>query len=113
MLTVDFFKKAKRIVIKVGSSSLTYDTGLINMRKIEALCELLSDLKNSGREVVLVSSGAVSAGYAKLSLAKYPKETVERQAAAAVGQCELMYFYDKIFKEYSQKPRRSCLQARI
>lgn len=105
------FAHAKRIVIKVGTSSLTYDTGLINMRKIEALCEILSDVRNSGREVILVSSGAIAVGFAKLSLQTYPKDIALRQACAAVGQCELMYFYDKIFKEYNQKTAQILLTS--
>ena len=97
------FKDAKKIVIKIGSSSLTYDTGLINMRQIESLCKIISDIRNSGRNVVLVSSGAVAVGTAKLGLKEYPKTTAERQAAAAVGQSELMYLYDKFFGDYNHK----------
>ena len=100
---MDNFKNAKKIVVKIGSSSLTYDTGLINMRRIESLCKLLSDIHNSGKNVVLVSSGAIAVGTAKLGLRVYPKTTAERQAAAAVGQSELMYLYDKFFSEYNHK----------
>ena len=81
------FKNAKNIVIKVGSSSLTYETGLINMRQIELLCKLIADIRNSGRSVTLVSSGAIAVGTAKMGLRTYPATTAERQAAAAVGQC--------------------------
>lgn len=94
------FKQAKRIVIKVGSSSLTHATGRINIRQMEKLCKILSDIKNSGREVVLVSSGAVAVGTGKLGLAERPQIIREKQAVAAVGQCELMYLYDKYFSEY-------------
>ena len=105
------FKNSKRIVIKVGSSSLTYDTGLVNMRKIEELCEIISDIKNSGVQTVLVSSGAIAVGFSKLSINHYPKEMSERQACAAVGQCELMYLYDKFFKEYNQKTAQVLLTS--
>jgi len=93
-------KEAKRIVIKVGSSSLTYDTGRINIRQMEKLCKILSDMKNSGREIVLVSSGAIAVGTGKLGLRERPQTVQGKQAAAAVGQCELMYLYDKYFSEY-------------
>ena len=84
------FTQAKRIVIKVGSSSLTYESGNINIRQIEKLCKILADIKNSGREVVLVSSGAVAVGASKMGLHHKPATIPEKQAAAAVGQCELM-----------------------
>ena len=100
---MDSFSKAKRIVIKIGTSTLTYDTGRINIRRFEGLCKVLSDIKNSGREVILVSSGAVGVGVAKLGLPCRPKDTPSKQAAAAVGQCELMYLYDKLFLEKSHK----------
>lgn len=98
---MDSFSKAKRIVIKIGTSTLTYDTGRINIRRFEGLCKVLSDIKNSGREVILVSSGAVGVGVAKLGLPCRPKDTPSKQAAAAVGQCELMYTYDKLFAQYN------------
>ena len=97
------FTQAKRIVIKVGSSSLTYESGNINIRQIEKLCKILADIKNSGREVVLVSSGAVAVGASKMGLHHKPATIPEKQAAAAVGQCELMYIYDKQFLEYHHK----------
>ena len=93
-------KKAKRIVIKVGTSTLTHHTGKTNIRKMEKLTSVLSDLQNSGREIVLVSSGAIGVGASKLGMKKKPKETDEKQAAATVGQCELMFMYDKLFSEY-------------
>mgnify|MGYP000546097021 CR=1 FL=1 len=94
---------AKRIVFKVGTSSLTYETGLINIRQMESLCRVLSDVRNSGREVILVSSGAISVGLAKLGIVRTAHSMPEKQAAAAVGQCELMYLYDKHFTEYHHK----------
>ena len=90
----------KRIVIKVGTSTLTHHTGKTNIRKMEKLTSVLSDLQNSGREIVLVSSGAIGVGASKLGMKKKPKETDEKQAAATVGQCELMFMYDKLFSEY-------------
>lgn len=92
---------AKRVVIKVGSSTLTHKTGLLNLRRVEQLVKVVSDLKNSGREVVLVSSGAVSVGMGKLGFSERPSDTQSKQACAAIGQCELMYMYDKLFSEYS------------
>jgi len=97
------FKDAKRIVIKVGSSSLTYETGMLNIRMFERLCKLLADVRNSGREIILVSSGAIPVGMSKLGLKARPQTLPEKQAAAAVGQCELMYMYDKQLKEYHHK----------
>ena len=96
-------KDAKRIVVKVGTSSLTHATGKVNIRMINRLAAALSDLHNSGREVALVSSGALSVGVSKLGLAERPKDTPTRQAAAAVGQCELMFMYDKYFGECGNK----------
>lgn len=92
--------KIKRIVFKVGTSSLTYDTGKINLRRLSALARVLSDLKNSGKEIVLVTSGAIGVGVGKLGLSEKPKDTQGRQAAATVGQCELMFLYDKFFSEF-------------
>ena len=94
------FKNCRRVVIKVGSSTLTHETGHLNIRRIESLVKVLSDLKNSGKDVVLVSSGAVSAGVAKLGLAERPHSTAEKQATAAVGQTELMKIYAKFFSDY-------------
>ena len=94
------FKNCRRIVVKVGSSTLTHETGHLNIRRIEELVKVLSDLKNSGKDVVLVSSGAVSAGVAKLGLAERPHTTAEKQATAAVGQTELMKMYAKFFSDY-------------
>lgn len=93
-------KDIKRIVVKVGTSTLTYDTGKINLRRLSKLAQVLSDLKNSGKEVVLVTSGAIGVGVGKLGLKERPQDTPGRQAAATVGQCELMFLYDKFFSEY-------------
>lgn len=90
----------KRIVVKVGTSTLSYPTGRLNIRRISKLISVLSDFKNSGMEIVLVSSGAIGAGTARLKLGDRPKDTMMKQAAAAVGQCELMHLYDKLFMEY-------------
>ena len=90
-----------RIVVKVGTSTLAHPTGLLNIRRVKALCRVLSDLKNSGHEIILVSSGAIGMGAGKLSLKERPKDIPTKQAAAAVGQCELMYTYDKLFSEYN------------
>ena len=94
-------KEVRRIVVKVGSSTLTYDNGKPNIRRIEQLVRTISDLQNRGFEMVLVSSGAVAVGTAKLGLKERPRELAVKQAAAAVGQCELMYVYDKLFAEYN------------
>ena len=90
-----------RIVVKVGTSTLAYATGRLNIRHTEQLVKVLSDLKNEGHEVILVSSGAIGMGVGKLSLPARPKDTTTKQACAAVGQCELMYTYDKLFNEYN------------
>lgn len=90
-----------RIVIKVGTSTLAYGTGMLNIRRVEELCRVMSDLKNAGNEVILISSGAIGMGVGKLGLKKRPTDIPSKQAAAAVGQCELMYTYDKLFGEYN------------
>ena len=89
-----------RIVVKVGTSTLAHETGKLNIKRTDALCRVLSDIKNAGHEVVLVSSGAIGMGVGKLGLKEKPKDIPTKQAAAAVGQCELMYTYDRIFTEY-------------
>ena len=88
-----------RIVVKVGTSTLAYATGRLNIRHTEKLVEVLSDLKNEGHEVILVSSGAIAMGFGKLNLRERPHDMPTKQASAAVGQCELMYVYDKLFTE--------------
>ncbi len=90
-----------RVVIKVGTSTLTHKTGNLNIRHIETLCRVLSDLKNAGHELVLVSSGAIGMGVGKLCLKERPSDMPTKQAAAAVGQCELMYTYDRLFSAYN------------
>jgi len=89
-----------RIVVKIGTSTLAHPTGHLNLRRVEQLCKVLSDIKNSGHELILVSSGAIGMGVGKLGLRQRPTDIPSKQAAAAVGQCELMYTYDKLFSEY-------------
>ena len=89
-----------RIVVKVGTSTLTHKTGNLNIRHVEKLCRAMSDLKNAGHELILVSSGAIGMGVGKLGLRTKPQDMPTKQAAAAIGQCELMYTYDKEFSEY-------------
>ena len=90
-----------RVVVKVGTSTLAHTTGRLNIRRVEQLCRVLSDLKNAGHQIILVSSGAIGMGVGKLSLPCRPNDMPTKQAAAAVGQCELMYVYDKLFTEYN------------
>ena len=90
-----------RLVIKVGTSTLAHHTGKLNIKRVEELCKVISDLKNAGHEIVLVSSGAIGMGVGKLNLSCRPQDMPTKQAAAAVGQCELMYTYDKLFSEYN------------
>lgn len=90
-----------KAVVKVGTSTLAHATGRLNIRRIEGLCKVLSDLKNAGHQIILVSSGAIGMGVGKLGLPGRPADMPTKQAAAAVGQCELMYTYDKLFSEYS------------
>jgi len=101
MTSRDEIKSYKRIVVKVGTSTLTYNNGKINLHRIEKLTRVLSDMMNSGKEVVLVTSGAIGVGVSKLNLKEKPKTIREKQAVAAVGQCELMHIYSKFFGEYS------------
>lgn len=90
-----------RIVVKVGTSTLTHKTGRINIRRTEKLCKILSDVKNAGHELIMVSSGAIGMGVGKLNIKEKPEDMPTKQAAAAIGQCELMYLYDKLFREYN------------
>ena len=90
-----------RIVIKIGTSTLAYPTGHLNIRRVEELCKIVSDIKNAGNQVIVVSSGAIAMGIGKLGLRERPKDIPTKQAAAAVGQCELMYVYDKLFSEFN------------
>ena len=89
-----------RVVIKIGTSTLAHPTGHLNIRRTEQLCKIISDIKNAGHQVILVSSGAIGMGVGKLGLLKRPDDIPTKQAAAAVGQCELMYTYDRIFSKY-------------
>lgn len=96
----DYLSNVKRIVIKVGSSSITYNNGLINLNKLDQLCRQIADIHNSGIEIIFVSSGAIGAGMGKLRLNERPKTIPEKQAAAAVGQGMLIHLYEKMFSEY-------------
>lgn len=90
-----------KLVVKVGTSTLAHATGRLNIRRTQELCRVLSDLKNAGHEIILVSSGAIGMGAGKLNLKERPKDIPTKQAAAAVGQCELMYTYDRLFTEHN------------
>lgn len=100
---------ARTVVLKVGTSTLTHSTGMLNLRRIEELVRNICDLQNSGRRMILVSSGAVSAGLAKIGFVKRPDKLEEKQAAAAVGQCELMNLYDGLFSKYGHKVAQMLL----
>ena len=100
-----------RIVVKVGTSTLAHPTGRLNIQRMEKLCKVLSDLKNMGHEFILVSSGAIAMGFGKLNLSERPKDVPTKQASAAVGQCELMYIYDKLFTEYNHTVAQLLITA--
>lgn len=100
-----------RIVIKIGTSTLTYQNGCVNIRRIESLCKCVSDVINAGNEVILVSSGAIGMGVGKLGLKERPRDIAAKQAAAAVGQCELMYIYDKEFSSHNRTVAQILLTA--
>ena len=100
---------AHRIVVKVGTSTLAYPNGRLNLRRVEGLVKVLSDLKNSGREILLVTSAAIGVGAGQLGLKERPRDTGGKQAAAAVGQCELMYTYDKLFSEFGHQTAQVLL----
>ena len=100
-----------RVVVKVGTSTLAYPTCRLNIRRVEALCKVMSDLKNSGHEVILVSSGAIGMGVGKLMLKGRPDDIPTKQAAAAVGQCELMYTYDELFSKHNHTVGQILLTA--
>ncbi len=100
-----------KIVIKVGTSTLTYQNGCVNIRRIEALCKIISDLMNSGHNIILVSSGAIGMGVGKLNLKARPSDIAGKQAAAAVGQCELMYIYDREFGSRNKTVAQILLTA--
>ena len=103
----------QRTVIKVGTSTLTYENGKMNFRRIERLCKVLCDLHNSGEDLLLVSSGAVGVGMGKTGLSRRPEETKKKQALAAIGQCELMFMYDKFFGEYNHNIAQILLTADV
>lgn len=92
---------AQRIVVKVGTSTLTYDGGRMNLKLIDRLAMVLSDLRNQGKEIILVSSGAIGIALGKMGLMERPKNIGDKQAMAAIGQCELMFLYDKLFSDYN------------
>ena len=94
-------EQIRRIVVKIGSSTLTHESGMLNIRRVEQLVKVLADIKNSGRELVMVSSGAGAVGFGKLGMKEKPRDMPSKQAVAAVGQCELMYTYDKMFSEFN------------
>ena len=100
-----------RIVVKVGTSTLAHKGGRLNIRRVELLCKVLSDIKNAGHQVILVTSGAIGMGVGKLGLPGRPSDMPGKQAAAAVGQCELMYTYDKLFSQYSHVVAQLLLTA--
>lgn len=100
-----------RAVIKIGTSTLAHASGRLNIRRVEGLCKVISDLKNSGMEIIIVSSGAIGMGVGKLSLPGRPDDMATKQAAAAVGQCELMYEYDKLFGEYNHVVAQILISA--
>lgn len=110
---MDKVKRAKRIVVKVGTSTLTYESGKLNIRRIELLVRVLSDIRNEGREVVLVTSGAVGVGMGKLGLTEKPGDTRGKQAVSAVGQSELMCLYDRMFAEYGNTAAQILLTRDI
>ena len=100
-----------RITVKVGTSTLTHATGRLNIQRIEKLCKVLSDLKNAGHEIILVSSGAIGMGVGKLNLPGRPADMPGKQAAAAVGQCERIYTYDKLSQLYGGAEGQALLDA--
>ena len=97
---MNYFRDSRITVVKVGTSTLTHATGHLNLRRIGKIVKVLSDLQNSGMQIVLVSSGAVSAGVAKVGFGKFPSSPEEKQAMAAIGQSELMKIYDRFFSDY-------------
>ncbi len=99
----ELLKNKKKIVVKIGSSSITHEsTGNINYKKLERLVRILCDIKNQGKDIVLVSSGAIAVGRQAVGLSEKPKILSEKQACAAIGQCRLMMTYQKLFAEYNQ-----------
>ena len=109
----DKITNSRRVVVKVGTSTLTHAGGKMHLRHIENLCKVLCDLQNAGKEIILVSSGAIGVGIGKLGLSTRPEDTSKKQALAAIGQCELMFMYDKFFGEFSQTVAQILLTADI
>ena len=93
----------RRVVVKIGTSTITHKTGKLNLRRLDTLARVMTDLRNAGSDLILVSSGAIATGAGTLGLASFPNELRFKQAAAAVGQCRLMHVYDKLFGEYGQQ----------
>ncbi|MCL2023297.1 MAG: glutamate 5-kinase, partial [Oscillospiraceae bacterium] len=110
--TLKKIKTARRIVVKVGTSTLTHENGGTNLRLISQLARVLTDLHGAGKEIVLVTSGAMGVGVGKLGLKERPRDTPTRQAAAAVGQCVLMAMYDRMFWEFNQLVAQLLLTRR-
>ena len=112
-MTVKEITNKKKIVIKVGTSTLTHDTGFLNLHKMEMLAKVISNLHNSGKKIILVSSGSQSAGISKLGLSERPSTREGKQAAAAVGQCELMNMYGRFFAEYGKNVAQVLLTKEV
>lgn len=110
---MSILKDSQKIVIKVGTSTLTHSTGMLNIRHIEQLVKVISDLKNSGKEIILVTSGAIGVGVGKLKLPNKPTDMPTKQACAALGQGELMYIYDKYFNIYNHNVAQVLLTRDI
>lgn len=106
-------KDSKRVVIKVGTSTLLHDSGKLDLRHFSMICRAMADLQNSGKEITLVTSGAIGIGLGKLGIEKRPIETSKKQALAAIGQCELMFMYDKLFGEYNQTVAQILVTADV
>jgi len=107
------FKDAQRIVIKVGTSTLTHETGRINIRRMERFVKVLADIANSGRQLILVTSGAIGVGRGKLGVRERPADVPAKQAFAAIGQSEIMYFYDKTFGVYNHTVAQVLLTKNV
>ncbi|MDH6367796.1 MULTISPECIES: glutamate 5-kinase [Breznakia] len=103
----------KRIVIKVGSSTITHKSGLLNLKKVEELTKVISDLSNMGMQTILVSSGAVAAGMGRMNMNEKPDSVPEKQALASIGQCELMYIYDKFFSQFGKVVAQMLMTKRV
>ncbi len=99
----EHIKECRSVVVKIGTTSLTYENGKINIRQMDKLARVISDIRNRGIDVVLVSSGAIAVGTDRLGLPRRPRDTIGKQAASAVGQATLMQMYEKLFEEYNQK----------